>query len=111
MATLKICTHDRTKWIMDVQEVVLHEAFSVVHFDDPLRDCGAPSATRHGIETYATTVVDFQKPNPDESMVGDTIGHVLWVRRSAEPNLIHRVVAPSRSCFIMSDAGKTIDRI
>lgn len=109
MATLKICTHDRTRWITDVTEVVIEESFIVTHFDDPLLDCHAPNATKLGQLTRATTVVDFQKPKPEEKVFGDTDGYVLLINRKGSD---HRIfVVPQRSCFLMSDAGKTIDRI
>jgi len=111
MATLKICTHDRTRWITDVQEVWIAESFAVTHFDDPLADCRGPHATLRGDGIRATTVVDFQKPNHDEGVRGDEIGHVLCVTRSDKPDYTYLFVVPARSCFLMSDAGKTIDRI
>ena len=111
MATLKICTHDRHRWITDVQEVVIAESFSVTHFDDPLQDCKASHATIHGNDIRFTTVVDFQAPKPEEKVIGDICGNVLHVTRSDKPNTIYQYVVPQRSCFLMSDAGKTIDRI
>lgn len=111
MATLKICTHDRTQWITDVYEVVLAQSFSVKHFDNPLVDCDCPDAVLRGQDLRVTTVVDFQAPDPDNGVRGDDVGNVLWVRRVGEHDYTHRVVAPARSCFLMSDGGKTIDRI
>lgn len=110
MATLKICTHDRTRWITDVKEVVIEEAFSVSNFDDPLADCKAPNRTRNGIEHVDTTVVDFQAPKPEEKVQGDTNGHVLRVY-SHRGGIASRFVVPQSACFLMSDSGKTIDRI
>ena len=114
MATLKICTHDRTRWITEVQEVVIEETFSVTQWGDSsaiLGNCEAPHATRMGQDVRSTVVVDFQKPNPDNGAHGDTCGQVLLIRRQGEHDFAFRVVAPQRSCFLMSDAGKTIDRI
>jgi hypothetical protein len=111
MATLKICTHDRTRWITDVQEVVIAESFSVTHFDDPLKDCRASHATVRGNDIRLTVVADFQKPIPEESVPGDYCGYVLHVTRSDKPDYIYQYVVPQRACFLMSDAGKTIDRI
>lgn len=108
MATLKICTHDRTRWITDVQEVTIEEAFSVTNFDDPLANTTAPRATVDGNGIRSTLVVDFQKPNLAEKVIGDECGHVLLLRRGGRRDL---VVVPQRSCFLLSDAGKTIDRI
>ena len=113
MATLKICTHDRTRWITDVQEVVIEEAFSVTQWGDSkaiLANCNAPNAAVRGNEIRKTTVVDFQKPNPEDKVPGDTCGHVLLIR-SHRGGGGYRIVVPQRACFLMSDAGKTIDRI
>lgn len=111
MATLKICTHDRTRWIIGICEIILVESFLVKNFDDPLQDCECQNATVKDMDIRITTVVDFQKPNKDNGVRGDEIGHVLWITRIGETNFIHRLVAPARCCFLMSDSGKTIDRI
>ncbi len=110
MATLKICTHDRTRWITDVREVIIEESFSVTQWGDEaeiLGCCNAPNATRDGDAVRSTIVVDFQKPNPAEKVIGDLCGNVLLLLRSGRRD---RVVVPQRACFLMSDSGKTIDR-
>jgi hypothetical protein len=111
MSTLKICTHDRTQWITHISEIILVESFIVKHFDDPLQDCDAPNATVKDMDIRITTVVDFQAPDEDRKVEGDTIGHVLFITRKDEYNYIHRLVAPARCCFLMSNTGATIDRI
>lgn len=111
MTTLKICTHDRTQWITNISEIVLVKSFNVEHFDDPLQDCDGLDDGIKEINIKITTVVDFQKPNEESQTKGDTIGNVLWINQGGEYSYIHRLVAPARSCFLMSDSGKTIDRI
>lgn len=108
MATLKVCTHDRTQWILGVQNVILAQSFSVKHFDDPISDsrCWKIADDLH---IPCIDVVDFQKPNPDAKVRGSDIGHVLIL----EGNWGHTklIVVPAESCFLMSEEGKTIDRI
>ncbi len=101
MATLKICTLNQTLWITDVREIVKSRSFMVENFDDPLKDC--PDDLEKGMKG-TTTVCDFQAPN-------DVVGNVLFVRRERESQETFRVVAPDRSCFLMSENGQTIDRI
>lgn len=111
MSTLKICTHDRTQWITNVSEIVLAESFNVEHFDDPIQDSNCPRGVVQGDDVRVTTVVDFQKPNEESKVGGDTIGNVLLITRVGEYNYISRLIVPARSCFLMSDSGETIDRI
>ena len=111
MATLKVCTQQRTYWVTDVYEVILDHSFNVVHYDNVLQDCDCPDAVLRGNDIRVSVVVDFQAPDPEREVKGDTVGNVLWVRRVNEYDYTHRVVAPAGSCFLMGDTGKTIDRI
>lgn len=107
MATLKIITHDRTVWIFDVDEVTLAIRFPVKNFDDPLGD--VPSFGLESEEPRLVTVVDFQAPDPDAQVEELRVGNVLHVRGDTW-TCTRVVVAPSASCFLMSESGKTIDR-
>lgn len=111
MATLKICTLTKTRWITDVREIIQEGAFSVEHFDDPLKDCDCPDALARGMGVRVTTVCEFQPPDPEQSIRGDVVGNVLLIRRERESQGTFRLVAPDRSCFLMSENGQTIDRI
>lgn len=112
MSTLKICTHDRTHWLTDIEKIILVRSFTVEHFDDPIVDAsGAVShAIVRGNDVHSTMVVDFQAPDPDHKVRGDDVGNALLVWRKGD-TFPQMIVAPSRSCFLLSDTGKTVDRI
>lgn len=99
MATLKICTNDRTQWLTDVRRVTELNSFSVpksnnVTGDDILR------AAFEGDHPNVINLVDFN---------GEPVGKVLGVSRGRDDDQVW--VVPAGACFLMSDGGKTIDRI
>ena len=101
MATLKICTHDRTQWLLSVRRVMEQRAFSVPKGDEPTDDeilraaIGGDDPSPHVVN-----LVDFS---------GESIGKVLQVTFGRDD--VECWVVPGGSCYLMSDTGKTIDRI
>ena len=107
MATLKICVHDHTYWLTDVSEIQELGSFSIPDdydvsggsSDEPV--IAAARASGFGKWPSCFRVVDF-KGQPEQG-----IGKVLGIDRAKGKEWW---IVPSRSCFLMSDSGRTIDR-
>ncbi len=107
MATLKICTHDRTHWITEVRQVTEVRSFRV------------PEEGDFDIHALAfDSMPPGRTPGPVVHVVGfhdELCGKLLFVEREKgrernEDDGEYWVV-PGRSCFLLSDTGKTVDRI
>lgn len=102
MATLKICLLSRVHWITDVQEVILLRAFNVP--DDAKNDQIAGLAFGPGFEAPPTySMMDFDNQGTDR------VGNVLSLEKKSGGSQVW--VVPDGAAFLMSDSGKTIDRI
>ena len=101
MATLKICTHDRTQWLTGVRRIIEQNAFSVPKGDD-ITDDAILRAALGGEDPspHVVHLVDFS---------GESVGKVLRVSMGRDDTECW--VVPANACFLMSDSGKTIDRI
>ncbi len=103
MATLKICVHDRTYWLMDVSEVRQLSSFDIP--DESMDDSEAiiVAARKNGLNwPNGYTFTDFK------GSAKPVIGNVICVDSKSG---IEWWIVPNRSCFLMSDTGATIDRI
>ncbi len=101
MATLKICTHDRTQWITSVRRITEQRSFSVPKGDHLTDDAILRAALGKEDPTpHVVHLTDFS---------GESVGKVLQVL--TERGDTECWVVPVNSCFLMSDTGKTIDRI
>ena len=108
MATLKICSYERTFWVPEVREVIEERSFRI------------PEHVVEGDE-----LVNLAFPDPKESRLprgftmtsftkSDLEGKVLYVKTERTPFVASEWetwVVPSDRCYLMSDSGKTIDRI
>ncbi len=99
MATLKICTHDRTQWLTGVRRITERNSFSAPKDDDG-RGSAVLRAAFEGDHPPVINLVDFH---------GESVGKVLSVLMGRDDEEIW--VVPAGSCFLMSDSGRTIDRI
>lgn len=111
MATLKICTHDRTHWITNVREITLVRTFEVKNFEHPIMESGEADAIVRQQGVDPAYIADFQGPDSERGIEGDLWGVALHVTFEGDTTTSVRVVAPERSCFLMSDQGATVDRI
>lgn len=96
MATLKICTLSHTTWITNVTKVNEVKSFSIPS-DGGNEDILALAGR---IDANVICLAEFS---------GETIGKVLRVE--IEGHKTETWVVPADSCYLMSDAGKTIDRV
>lgn len=96
MATLKIVA-DKTHLIMDVAQIVVHGHFECGPNGDPFE-----AAKRQGkLIGLCHSSVDFE---------GMAHGISIGVRVKTDTEYSNWLV-PVRSCFLMADNGRTIDRI
>ncbi len=117
MATLKICTQSRTRWLPDVRSV---EKLSVFDTPDEYRaeyvgTCELAKKIRREKEK---AIVDVAIETCGDDMAAgiqlaefwdEETGDVLRVQQRGSEDKIW--IVPYRSTFLMSDTGKTIDRI
>lgn len=110
MATLKICTHDRTQWLLGVRRVMEQRAFSVPK--DDRGDRGKEGERAKG-DAILRAALGGDDPSPHvvnlTDFSGESVGKVLQI--SFERDDTECWIVPANSCFLMSDTGKTIDRI
>jgi hypothetical protein len=101
MATLKICANEKVYWLDGVARIVDDHDFTV-NWDEIMY--GAFENSEMPDAVYTTGF--------DENCTRDVkqTGKVLFVTlaHKQEPECW---VVPRRSCFLLSDTGKTIDRI
>ena len=101
MATLKICTHDRTQWLLGVRRIIEQNSFSIPEGEKPKNETVLQAAlSKGGPPPHVVNLVDFS---------GELVGKVLQVTFGRDD--VEYWIVPSNSCYLMSDAGKTIDRI
>lgn len=101
MATLKICVLNRTHWITEVKGVQLLRSFSVP--DDAENRQIDGLAFEPGFEAPKVySIADFDGQGTGR------IGNVLSVDKDG---FSETWLVPAGACFLMSESGKTIDRI
>lgn len=117
MATLKICTQTRTRWLPDMRSVERLGSFDTpseyrqLEATDPTT---SRKARREKDEAIVRAAIDACG---DDMAAGiqlaefwdEEVGEVLRLQQRGSEDKIW--VVPTRCCFLMSDAGKTIDRI
>ncbi len=102
MSTLKICTMSHTTWITEVKGVQLLRSFSIPDDAKTTEIDALAFAGDYGPPPRVYSVTDFAGQGIDR------IGNVLSVDKAGESETW---LVPSGACFLMSDSGKTIDRI
>ena len=118
MSTLKICTMTKTQWLPEVRSVERLASFTTP-VDYRYLPCGEKGPTyRKRAREKENAVLQAAIESTGNGMAAgiqmvefwdEEVGVVLRVKQhGAEPKVW---IVPDRSCFLMSDAGKTIDRI
>lgn len=102
MATFKICVLDRTYWITEVKGVQLLRSFSIPDEASTVEVDALAFAGDHGPPPKVYSVTNFDGQGIDR------IGNIIFIDTvgGGETWLV-----PSGACYLMSDSGKTIDRI
>ena len=108
MATLKVCTSYMTHWIADVSEVIELGSFPWTPGEDPAAVWEKREEARghRGALPNVYTVVGFDLP--DEKPYSVSSGKAL---RITTRHGTFTWFIPSESAYLMSDTGKTIDRM
>ena len=102
MSTLKICTLSRTYWITEVTGVQLLRSFPIPDGAKTTEVDALAFAGDFGPPPKVYSFTDFDGQGVDR------VGNVLSIDKvgGSETWLV-----PSGAAFLMSDSGKTIDRI
>lgn len=104
MATIKICVLDCTHWITDVKGVRLLRSFGIPDeaSDTEVDALAFAFAGDHGPPPKSYSIANFDGQGVNR------FGNVLSIDKAGESETW---LVPAGACFLMSDAGKTIDRI
>ncbi len=118
MATLKICTMSRTRWLPGIRSVESLAVFSTPEEHRKTSAISDPSTARRMRLEKEKAIVDAAIGACGDDMAAgiqlaefweEEMGAVLRVQQSGFEDKIW--IVPDRSCYLISDTGKTIDRI
>ena len=117
MATLKICTQSRTRWIPDVRSVERLATFETHEDYRNIQGADHKISLKQRRQKEETIFFAAIEVCPDDMAAGIQIleffdeetGMVLRVTQHGSEDKIYLV--PEGGTYLMSDQGKTIDRI